>query len=138
MLGPFKIQKVISPTAVRLTLPKGWRIHNSFHISFIEPYRAGNQVSPDPDQVLRKADPIKLEYYVQEIMDSIDTEGDVKYLIKWQGWPAKKHWTWEPYDQFDGKGAKAMVTAFHQRQPLKPVSKEALKVLAKTKTQAEF
>ncbi|RAL63904.1 hypothetical protein DID88_003092 [Monilinia fructigena] len=137
MLGPFKIQKVISPTAVRLTLPKGWRIHNSFHVSLIEPYRAGNQVPPDPDQVLRKADPIEPEYYVQEIMDSIDTEGDVKYLVKWQGWPAKKHWTWEPYDQFDGEGAKAMVTAFHQRQPLKPVSKEALEVLAKTKTRAE-
>ncbi|KAJ2984544.1 hypothetical protein NUW58_g6005 [Xylaria curta] len=102
MLGPFKIQKVISPTAVRLTLPKGWRIHNSFH-------------------VLRQADPIEAEdYQVDEVKDSIETEGHVKYLVKWEGWPAKRHWTWEPYEHFYSEGSKAAVLQFHQGNPGKP------------------
>lgn len=121
MLGPFKIQKVISPTAVRLTLPKGWRIHNSFHVSLIEPYRAGNQALPDPDQVLREAAPIEAEdYQVEEVKDSVENLGKVKYLIKWEGWPAKRHWTWEPYDHLFSEGAKYLVKNFHQQQPGKP------------------
>jgi hypothetical protein len=30
--GPFAIQKVVSPTAVRLLLPPKWKIHNTFRI----------------------------------------------------------------------------------------------------------
>ena len=49
MVGPFCILNVISPTAVRLNLPKKWRIHNSFYISLLEPYRTDLQETPDPD-----------------------------------------------------------------------------------------
>ena len=66
---------------MRLTQPKGWRIHNSFHVSLIGPYRAGIQENPDPDQVLRKVDPIEPEFTVKDIMSSIETEGNVKYLV---------------------------------------------------------
>jgi len=126
MLGPFKIQKVISPTAVRLSLPSTWRIHNSFHVSLIEPYRAGIQAQPDPDQVLREADPIEGEdYQVEEIKDSMEIQGNVKYLVKWEGWPAKRHWTWEPYEHFHGEGAKAIVRQFHHGNPGKPVDERA-------------
>src|ERR1700694_3651179 len=126
MLGPFKIQKVISPTAVRLSLPSTWRIHNSFHVSLIEPYRAGIQVQPDPDQVLREADPIEGEdYQVEEIKDSMEIQGNVKHLVKWEGWPAKRLWTWEPYEHFHGEGAKAIVRQFHHGNPGKPVDERA-------------
>lgn len=126
LLGPFKIQKVISPTAVRITLPKGWRIHNSFHVSLIEPYRAGNQELPDPDQVLREAAPIESEdYQVDKVMDSIETEGRVKYLVKWEDWPAKRHWTWEPYEHMFSEGSKSAVRAFHQQFPEKPRDPQA-------------
>jgi len=126
MLGPFKIQKVISPTAVRLSLPSTWRIHNSFHVSLIGPYRAGIQAQPDPDQVLREADPIEGEdYQVEEIKDSMEIQGNVKNLVKWEGWPAKRHWTWEPYEHFHGEGAKAIVRQFHHGNPGKPVDERA-------------
>src|SRR3978361_2145987 len=41
--GPFEIEKLLSPTAVRLKLPKRWRIHNVFHISLLEPYRVSSK-----------------------------------------------------------------------------------------------
>ncbi|KAI1475531.1 hypothetical protein F4774DRAFT_396846 [Daldinia eschscholtzii] len=46
-------------------------------------------------KVLKKADPIEAEdYHVDEICDSIQAQGSAKYLVKWEGWPAKRrHWT---------------------------------------------
>jgi len=127
MLGPFKIQKVISPTAVRLALPPKWRIHNSFHVSLIEPYRAGIQAQPDPDQVLREADPIESEEYtVEKILDAHEETGNVRYLVKWEGWPAKRHWTWEPYEHFMGTEAKRMLKQFHHDNPGKPFDPRVL------------
>ena len=41
MVGPFRILSIISLTVIRLNLLKKWRIHNSFYISLLEPYRTG-------------------------------------------------------------------------------------------------
>jgi len=52
-LGPFRIKKVVSPLAVRLMLPRKWKIHNVFHVSLLEPYRTSeHQAPPDPSKVL--------------------------------------------------------------------------------------
>ena len=42
---------------------------------------------------MRNAEPVKAEdYEIDEVKDSIYAEGDVvKYLVKWEGWPARKH-----------------------------------------------
>ena len=40
--GPFKVEQVISPTAIRLTLPAKWKKHPTFHVSEIEPFEAGS------------------------------------------------------------------------------------------------
>jgi len=37
--GPFRVMKVMSPTALGLALPSQWRIHTAFHVSLIEPFR---------------------------------------------------------------------------------------------------
>ena len=119
MVGPFRILNIISPTAVRLDLPKKWRIHNSFHVSLLEPYRTGLQEAPNPDQIMRDAEPVKIEdYEIDEIKDSIYAKGDVvKYLVKWEGWPARKHWTWEPFEHFYHPEP---LSAFHRKFPNKP------------------
>ena len=51
---------------------------------------------------MRDAEPVKVEdYEIDEVKDFIYAEGDViKYLIKWEGWPVRKYWTWEPFEYF--------------------------------------
>ena len=68
--GPFQIEKIISPLAVQLTLPRKWKIHNVFHVSLLEPYRTSeHRTPPDPSKVLREADDIEQteEYDVEEV-----------------------------------------------------------------------
>jgi len=73
--GPFQIEKIVSPLAVRLTLPRKWKIHNVFHILLLEPYQTSEQwAPPDPSKVLREADNIEQseEYDVEEVMSSVE------------------------------------------------------------------
>ena len=44
--GPFQIEKIVSPLAVRLTFPRKWKIHNVFHVSLLEPYRTSEHRAP--------------------------------------------------------------------------------------------
>ena len=119
MVGPFRVLSVISSTAVRLELPRRWRVHNSFHVSLLEPYRTGLQETPDPDQVMRDAEPVEArDYEIDEVKDSLFADGDVvKYLVKWEGWPARKHWTWEPFEHFY---SPEPLLSFHRKFPDKP------------------
>jgi len=73
--GPFQIEKVVSPLAVRLTLPRKWKIHNVFLVSLLEPYRTSeHRAPPDPSKVLREVDDIEQseEYDVTEVMSSVE------------------------------------------------------------------
>ncbi|KAG6057420.1 hypothetical protein E4U33_007513 [Claviceps sp. LM78 group G4] len=38
------------------------------------------------------------DYIVDEVYDSRAFDGNVKYLVKWEGYPTKRHSTWEPFD----------------------------------------
>ena len=42
---------------------------------------------------MRDAEPVEVEdYEIDEFKDFIYAEGDViKYLVKWEGWPARKY-----------------------------------------------
>jgi len=124
--GPFQIEKIVSPLAVRLTLPRKWKIHNVFHVSLLEPYRTSEHgAPPDPSKVLREADDIEQseEYDVEEVMSSVERgRGNNKrilYLVKWLDYPEHKDWTEEPFDNFSVGGLKKL-WEFHQRNPDAP------------------
>ena len=53
-IGPFEVEKVISPTAIRLTLPQAWRTHPTFHILELEPFISGSRPAPDFAKVLHE------------------------------------------------------------------------------------
>ena len=124
--GPFQIEKIVSPLAVRLTLPRKWKIHNVFHVSLLEPYRTSeHRAPPDPAKVLREADDVEQseEYDVDEVMASAERgRGNNKrilYLVKWLDYPERKDWTEEPFDNFSVGGLEKL-WEFHQRNPDAP------------------
>ena len=124
--GPFQIEKMVSPLAARLTLPRKWKIHNVFHVSLLEPYRTSeHRAPPDPSKVLREADDIEQseEYDVEEVMSSVKRgKGNNKrilYLVRWLDYPERKDWTEEPFDNFS-EGGLEKLREFHQKNPDAP------------------
>jgi len=121
--GPFQIEKIVSPLAVRLTLPRKWKIHNVFHVSLLEPYRTSeHRAPPDPSKILREADDIEQseEYDVEEVMASVErgrgNNKRVLYLVRWLDYPERKDWTEEPFDNFSVGGLEKL-REFHQQNP---------------------
>jgi hypothetical protein len=53
--SPFAIEKVVSPTAIRLSLARKWKIHNTFHVSLLEPYNNGTRPLPDLLKIIDKS-----------------------------------------------------------------------------------
>ena len=119
--GPFQVERMVSPLAVKLTLPRKWKIHDVFHVSLIEPFRTGTRAAPDPSQVLREADDIEnsAEYDVDEVMASAKKGRRVLYLVKWLDFPDRQDWTNEPLDNFSVGGLEKL-REFHRRNPDAP------------------
>jgi len=124
--GPFQIEKIVSPLAACLTLPRKWKIHNVFHVSLLEPYQTSeHRAPPDPSKVLREADDIEQseEYDVEEVMSSVargrGNNKRILYLVRWLDYPERKDWTEEPFDNFSVGGLEKL-RKFHQRNPDTP------------------
>ena len=91
--GPFQVEKVVSPLAVRLTLPWKWKIHNIFHMLLLEPYQLSeHRAPPDPSKVLREADNIEQseEYDIYEVLGSTKKGRRILYLVRWLDYPDQK------------------------------------------------
>jgi hypothetical protein len=122
--GPFLVEKIVSPHAIRLALPRNWRIHNVFHVSLLEPYRGSAlREPPDAEKVLRDTDDIEYseEYDVDKVMAATQRtkKSRVMYLVKWLDYPARKDWTQEPYESFSVGGREKLVI-FHTKFPDAP------------------
>jgi len=120
--GPFQVEKIVSPLAVRITLPRKLKIHNVFHVSLLEPYRTREHRAPsDPAKVLCEVDDIEQteEYDVDEVLVSTKKGHHVLYLIKCLDYPDRKDWTEEPYDNFS-VGGLGKLREFHRNHPDAP------------------
>jgi hypothetical protein len=130
MHGPFKVVKLLSRSAVRLELPRRWRIHDVFHVSLLEPYRQATlsgRAPPDLDRVLEETEDVvpANEFLPLRIHDSARKRREQKlkvcYLVEWDGWPNVRDYTWEPYEHLDESArAYELVKMFHQENPEKP------------------
>jgi len=116
------VEKIVSPLAVRITLPRKLKIHNVFHVSLLEPYRTREHRAPsDPAKVLCEVDDIEQteEYDVDEVLVSTKKGHHVLYLIKCLDYPDRKDWTEEPYDNFS-VGGLGKLREFHRNHPDAP------------------
>ena len=86
-LGPFNIVEEIGPRAYRLDLPKGWKIHNVFHVSLLSPFKTTDTHGPSypqppPDDIEGEE-----EYEIEGIINHKSLRnGRTRYLIKWAGY----------------------------------------------------
>src|SRR6267142_1635512 len=122
-MGPFRINKVVSPVAYQLALPAAWRIHDVFHASLLSPYHetqahGPNFSQPPPDLIDGEE-----EYVVVWIAGQRyhGKSRSLQYLIKWKGYPKADN-TWEPADQIH---APDLLKTYHRCNPLECI-KEAL------------
>ena len=119
-IGPFQIQQLISPVAVRLMLPHKWETHPTFHVAEVKPFLQGNR-PVDYERTLREYADIEAdeEYDVDEIKGSIKRPNSVLYHVKWLGFPKKRDWTFEPYENFSEE-ARTKLLQFHINNPSSP------------------
>jgi hypothetical protein len=117
-IGPFKILAKIGTSAYKLELPSTMGIHNTFHISLLEPY----EDNKFPSQEIQPPPPIIIdgepEYELEEIIDSRLHYGKLQYRAKWTGYSPEHDKTWYPASNFEN--AEHAKQRFHLHYPNKP------------------
>ena len=85
-VGPFRIEDKVGAQAYRLMLPTNYRIHNTFHVSLLEPYKLRDGAEPaefmQPPELIDDEE----QWEVEEIVDKVKNKEGVWYKVKWTGW----------------------------------------------------
>ena len=118
-LGPFVIEKKVSDTAFRLTLPGTMRIHPTFHVSLLEKYNENRfpqrQIEQPPPPIVNPSGGVS--YIAEQILSSRMYQDRLDYFIHWQGYPVEdRTWAWAS----DWADNDPLVVNFHTRHPDQP------------------
>jgi len=117
-IGPFKILAKIGTSAYKLDLPDTIKIHNTIHISLLEPYedkKLPSQRQEPPPPTIIEGEP---EYELDEIVDARLYYGKLQYRAKWTGYSPEHDKVWYPASNFEN--AVHEKQRFHERYPKKP------------------
>jgi transposase InsO family protein len=98
-IGPYIVDKVISPVVYKLKLPASMsRIHPVFHVSLLQPWKVDKEfvdhVEPAPLPPVYQGDN---QYYVEALLDKrmtrVGRHDVIQYLIRWKGYgPEEDQW----------------------------------------------
>ncbi|XP_061786544.1 uncharacterized protein [Nerophis lumbriciformis] len=92
-VGPFPINKLVGPAAVRLRLPRSLRVHPTFHVSQIKPAKVSTMVpattSPPPPEMI-EGGPV---YKVKRLLAVRNRGRGRQFLVDWEGYgPEERQW----------------------------------------------
>jgi len=108
----------IGTSAYKLALPPSMAIHNTFHISLLEPYQ-DNQF---PSQIKEPPPPNQMEgednYELDEIINYQLNYNKLQYRAKWKGYSPEHDKVFYPAENFNN--TEHTVQRFHWRYPGKP------------------
>jgi len=117
-IGPFKILAMIGESAYKLDLPPSMRIHNTFHISLLEPYhddKFSSQRAQPPPPIIIEGEPV---YELEQIIDSRLHYGKLQFRAKWSCYPPEHDKVCYAHKDFENAGIAKQ--QFHQKYPRKP------------------
>jgi len=117
-IGPCKMSAKIGTSAYKLAVPPSMAIHNTFHISLLEPY----QDNRFPSQIKEPLPPIKIEgedeYELDEIIASRLHYNKLQYRAKLKGYSPEHDKVSYSAENFNN--AEHTVQRFHGRYSRKP------------------
>jgi hypothetical protein len=117
-LGPFIVERAVSPSAYRLRLPHSMsRLHPVFNVVKLTPATPdpipGRRAQPPPPPVIVSGEE---EYEVEKILDSRHRRGKLQFKVRWKGYGMEED-SWEPATDVH---ADALIHEFYRLHPGAP------------------
>ena len=113
-VGPYEIEKVINPSALRLRLPLSLKVHPVFHVSQVKPVATSAlsppAPTPPPPRVLEGGD---LVWEVSRILAVRRRGRGFQYLVDWVGYGPEDR-SWVPRSYLADPG---LLEAFYNEHP---------------------
>lgn len=110
-VGPFVVEKVVNPVALRLgrgdgcSLPASYKFHPVVHAHWLKPYQDGSDQFPHRAKTYTAAHPLWFErdvpgesvpvYAVEQLLARRVNAGVTEFQVKWLGYDDEKYYTWE-------------------------------------------
>ena len=114
--GPFLIKDMVHENAARLNIPHDWKIHPTFNVSLLKPYRENDEAKfpgRKQDPVLPTTIDSEPEQEVERIIGKKTWKKEVWYLVKWLNYDTRDN-TWEPLSKL--RNARGAIREYEQCQ----------------------